>query len=65
MELTYDEIFNPVKGREQELIEVFVEFYGEKWRDKITQRINNTTFLSLNKQPAERIEKYFDKILSE
>lgn len=60
MELTYDEIFNPVKGREQELIEVFVEFYGEKWRDKITQRINNTTFLSLNKQPVERIEKYFN-----
>ena len=42
------EIFNPTKNREKELIELFVEYYGEKHRARIEDRINNNMFLYVN-----------------
>lgn len=39
------DIFNPINGKLDDIINYFVEFYGEKYRQRITERINNTTFL--------------------
>lgn len=38
-------VLNPLEGKIQEVIEYFVAFYGEKYRERITQKINNTTFI--------------------
>ncbi len=38
-------IENPIKDKLPMLIEYFVKFYGEKYREKITNRLYNTTFI--------------------
>lgn len=38
-------IFNPLEGKIDEIIEYFVKFYGEQYRERITDRIKNTTFI--------------------
>lgn len=60
MIVTDDEIFNPVKGKQQELIELFVGFYGEQWRDKITNRIQNIEFLFIDNRPVKKINQFYD-----
>ena len=37
-------IFNPIDGKIDRIIEEFVKFYGEKHRERIRKRILNTTF---------------------
>ncbi len=48
---------NPIKGKIPKIIEYLVEFYGEEYRDRITERINNTMFLFL--------DRYFSKYYTE
>lgn len=36
---------NPIDGNLSMLINYFVKFYGEKYRDKITERLTNTTYI--------------------
>ena len=38
-------IFDPIDGKLDQIIEYLVKFYGEEYRQRITDRINNTTFL--------------------
>lgn len=40
-------IFNPIEGKLDRIIEYFVEFYGEKYRERITSRLKNSTILFL------------------
>ncbi len=46
---------DPIKERLPQLIESFVKFYGEKYREKITNNLNNTFFIYVQK-PEEEIE---------
>ncbi len=39
---------NPLEGKMPQLIEYFVEFYGEKYRKRITDRLTNTTLVFAN-----------------
>ena len=43
------DVFNPIDGKIDDLIELFVNFQGEKYRDKITKNIKNTFFIFLPK----------------
>lgn len=38
-------IFNPLEGKTQEIIEFFVSYYGEEHRERISERLNNTTLI--------------------
>ena len=39
------EVFNPLKGKLNSLIEYFVKFYGEEYRERITNRLTNTAYI--------------------
>ncbi len=43
-------IFNPIEGKIPEIIEYFVGFYGEQYREQIENKINNTAFFFLPKK---------------
>jgi len=57
-------IFNPLEGKLDEIIECFVEFYGEKHREKITNNIKNAEYFFLPRNNLEGVRKdidmYFD-----
>lgn len=56
---------NPIEGRLDELIECFVEFYGEKEREKITARLYDTKFYFESRKAKtgiEAIEKRFKRL---
>ena len=56
---------NPIEGRLDELIECFVEFYGEKEREKITSRLYDTKFYFESRKAKtgiEAIEKRFKRL---
>ena len=53
-------IFNPIEGKLNEIIECFVELYGESERTRISDRLNDTTFLFL---PRTNIENYNENAL--
>ena len=38
-------IFNPVENKMQGIIDTFVEYYGEKYRDRITQKLNDAFYI--------------------
>lgn len=42
-------MFNPLEGKMNEIIEYFVKFYGEEYRQRITNRLNNTTCIFVPK----------------
>ena len=41
-------IYNPIENKKDQIIDCFVEFYGEEYRRRITDRIDNTIFLFLD-----------------
>lgn len=62
-------IFNPIDGKIDEIIEYFVKFYGEEHRKRITDRINDTTFIFTSRKineyssTTESVKNYYeDKI---
>lgn len=61
VKVTYEDVFNPMKDKKQDLIELYVGYFGEKYRTKITERINNTEFLFIDKNPQDSIRKYFER----
>lgn len=61
MVISHDDIFNPVKGKEQQLIELFVRLYGEQNREKITDRINNTEFIFIDMYPKQSIMEFYSQ----
>ncbi len=48
---------DPVKSHLPEIIEVFVKFYGEKYREKITNNLNHTLFVYIQKPENDELEK--------
>ncbi len=60
---------NPIEGKIPMITEYFVKFYGEQYRDIITNRIKNTSFIFVN--PAvdtnfsAQLKEYFDNKKSE
>ena len=62
------DIFNPVSGKMHEIINAFVEFYGEEYRSRIEEKLNNvrTYFVSKEvgfKNLGESVESYYNKKL--
>ena len=62
---------NPVKGREAELVDLYSEFYGEKFKGKIESNLQNTVFLFIDKDSSiiEKVEsrvagQYLDECYS-
>lgn len=58
---------DPLKGKLDKLIDYFVEFYGEKYRKNIEERINNTQFIFISPSSdygIDDINKHFDDLLS-
>lgn len=54
-----DQILNPLDGKREQIIEVFVKYYGEEFREQITTRVNNTTaFVAYNQ---ETLNKFIDQ----
>ena len=39
------DVLNPIEGKLDTIIEYFVEYYGEEQRERITEKLNNTTFI--------------------
>lgn len=58
------DVFNPIKGKEQAFIDCYVELYGEKYRDKITENFKNTIVLfvpqNIKKGTAQQLAKHYD-----
>lgn len=51
-------LLNPTKGKEQKIIDCFVQFFGEEYRNIVTERYNNTTLLVVpNNTFLEDLEK--------
>ena len=71
MELIIDEIdvFNPTNGKIDAIIDAFVEFYGEKYRKTVTEKIKNNHFIFVPKNTFEPINNdifwYFNKPYSD
>ena len=71
MELRIDgvNVFNPLEGKLDDIIECFVEFYGERHRESITQKIKDTKFLFLPvngfKSLKSQIESHYNSKLKE
>ena len=57
------DIFNPLQGKMDKVIDYFVNFYGEKYRERITEKLMNTTFIFLPQ--IDRFDKitYFSLLL--
>ena len=36
---------NPLENKLPKIIDYFVKFYGEKYRERITTRLNNATYI--------------------
>ena len=52
------DIFNPLEGREDQMIEAFVKFYGEEYRPRIEQKFKDTTFIFVPKMCDIRNDTY-------
>lgn len=52
-------IYDPIGDKTNAIIEAFVTFYGEKYRERITSRINNTTVISLPRNLEECINYHY------
>ena len=60
-------VFNPLEGKMQTIIDSFVEFYGEEYREKITNNFNDTEFFFVPRVSAkslglgftEKFKQYF------
>lgn len=64
-------IFDPIDGKLDQIIEYLVKFYGEEYRQRITDRINNTTFLFVGEIDEQTklstftdLKKYYNKQLN-
>ncbi len=62
------DVFNPIEGKLDRLIEYFVDFYGEANREKITSRLKNTTYFftgeigaTVEHTTLNDLEEYFNK----
>ena len=61
-------IFNPIEGKLDKIIDYFVKFYGEKYRERITQRLTHSTFLFLgsvskygNDSTENKVKRYYEE----
>jgi len=54
-------VFNPLEGKLDDIIECFVEFYGEKHREKITHNLKNTEYFFMPRNRLEPLQDEFDK----
>ena len=62
MEIRVDgvNIFNPLEGKLDQIIDCMVEFYGEKYRVKIESKLKNTEFIFVHKDDLKfDISSYF------
>lgn len=65
-------LYNPLEGKLPQVIDYFVEFYGEENREKITQRLSDADYIFADRVLTEDrnyLEQYFyklkrDKLLS-
>ena len=64
------DVFNPIEGKLDRLIEYFVDFYGEANREKITSRLKNTTNFftgeigaTVEHSTLNDLEEYFNNIM--
>lgn len=56
---------NFMNDKKELLIEVFVEYFGEKHRDRITERINNTTIVMVPRDMVDSSRGIYRKIQNE
>lgn len=56
---------NFMNDKKELLIEVFVEYFGEKHRDRITERINNTTIVMVPRDMVDSSHGIYRKIQNE
>ena len=62
--VSYDEIFNPINGKLEPLIDLFTEYFGDKYKGKISDNLHNTEFFFLDKNPVETLKRFYNsKIL--
>ena len=63
MEIRFDgvDVFNPIEGKMDVIIDSLVEFYGEKNRSRIEERFKNTAFIFV---PQTGFSKLFPSIKS-
>lgn len=62
---------NVIKNNLPKIIEVFIEFYGEEYRDLITEKLNNTIILGYYNSETlfsliyDEKQKIFNQIITE
>ncbi len=55
-------VFNPVEGKLHQIIEYFVMFYGERYRTRIEEKLNNTFFIFYDRKDTIVLEGYFQSL---
>ena len=62
-------IFNPVENKIDEIIDCFVDFYGEKYRDRITKRLKDAKYFFVPREGnfniTDRINSYYNNKIQE
>ena len=56
------DLYNPIKDKLPQIIEYFVEFYGEGYRKDITEKLSNTIFVFTDRVYENQftpVEEYF------
>ena len=59
------DIFNPLSGKLRKVTNAFVEYYGEEYRDIISERLIDSRVLFLHKYDGEDISKKIENYLTE
>ena len=58
-------IFNPLENRMQEVIDTFVSFYGEEYRERITDRLSKNKVYFLGRENEASIESSIKALFKE
>ncbi len=55
-------VFNPTEEKLPQIVDYFVEFYGEEYRPQIEERIKNTHFIFYERGDYMLLERYFESL---
>ena len=58
-------IFNPLENRMQEVIDTFVSFYGEEYRERVTDKLTKNKTYFLGQEESNSIENSINRLFKE
>ncbi len=56
-------VYNPLQGKLDKIKDYLIGFFGEKYREVIEERLNNTSYIFCENKEDDELVKYFDKAI--